>query len=103
MNRVLQWLEEPDERPPVEDYVVIAGDAGVWYVSLATGEALQRQLRRRWPPRWLRFVDIFGAQVCILTRTVRVICESTRLQRRSERVFYRNREREDQEGSQPWE
>src|SRR5688500_14661321 len=102
-NRLKQWMEEPEDRPPAGDYFEIGSDAGMWYVSRETGEALAVLLRRRWPPRWLRFVDIFGASVCVLTRTGNVICESTGTQRQTERAFRRQRRREEKDGIPPWE
>jgi hypothetical protein len=102
-NRLKQLMEEPDERPPDDDYYEVVTGDGTYYVAQPTAAELERALARRWPPRWLRFTDMFGAAVTVLTRTVTAVCQSTSAQRDIERAFRRRRRREEKDDWRPWE
>jgi hypothetical protein len=94
INRLKDLFEEPEEKPPVEDYFEIDGTCGTYYVDRATAQQLAAALGKRWRPRWLRFTDVFGAELRVRTDTIRGILESNSATRRSERAFRRKQRRE---------
>ena len=97
INRLKAWTQEPEDRPPPADYFEIVCDAGIYYIPRDEAVHVARLLARRWPPRWIRFSDIFGADVRILRRTITALCESTEALREQEREFRRVRRDEDRE------
>jgi len=80
--------------PPEEYFVLVAGRVGL-RVSPETAAEVMRQVTRRFPPRWLAFVDVDGSRVRVRTSLVGQIIESTALQRQRMREFDRARIREE--------
>jgi hypothetical protein len=103
INRLKEWLEEPDEQPPADDYYKVITDSDFYYVDEQAAAEVSAQLARRWPPRWIGLIEIFGARIRVLGRTIEAICESKRDQRSNEREFRRARGRERKDGQQPWD
>jgi hypothetical protein len=95
INRLKQLMEEEPLRPPAQDHFVVSCDFGSWFVSRVEAERLQRLLRRRWPPGWLCFRDLFGAEVAVATREILSISESTGLLRQRCRDLQRSLEEEE--------
>jgi hypothetical protein len=77
-------------------FYVVSGPFGSLMVTAATARAIERELERRKPPRWLVFRDRSGSHLRIRTRDLRSICESTPAQRAYDRRMARLREREEQ-------
>lgn len=103
INRLKTFMEEPGEKPLVAEYFEILCDAGTYYVSRSEAHRIAALLQRRWPPRWIRTVDVFGAEVRVLRRTITAICESTESLRQQERTFRRARRSEEKQDRRPWE
>lgn len=103
INRLKPWFEEPEERPPASEYFRIESEARDYYVRSDEARRVAQLLERRWPPRWIRITDIFGAEVRLPARSITAICESTEAVRRHEREFRRARRTEDREDRRPWE
>ena len=102
INRIKEFLEEPEEEPPTGDYWVVSGGFGWFYVTEQTAERLLRKLNRPWT-RWITFSDLAGSKVRIPTREIDSVYESTAEQRAVKRTFQRARREEDKEGRLPWE
>ena len=103
INRITKQLEEPEDREPESDYWEVVAD-GEWFcVTRDTALELMRHLARLRPPRWLRFQDLFGSEVRVLSRDVARISERTAAQRAAQRDFRRARRREVKEDRRPWE
>jgi hypothetical protein len=101
IEKLLDYEEEP--LPPGDYFVVHAGGYVRYYVTRETAECVARVIARRWPPRWVRFTDVFGSDIRLLCRLIQSVYESSEAQRRRERDFERARDREDREGRLPWE
>lgn len=84
-------------RPPPEEFFLVVTGSVFFRVSPETATELMRQLARRFPPRWLGFVDLDGSRVRVRTAQVGQICESTPLQRERARQFERARWQEENE------
>jgi hypothetical protein len=103
MNRIKQYLEEPEERPPEGDYFVIDWYGGVSYVSAETARSIEKQLDRIWVPRWITFHDLSGSRCRLHSRLIQSISESTAEQRTRERTFARALRQEEKADRRPWE
>jgi len=103
INRLKPFMEEPEERPPVAEYFEVICAATTYYVSRAEARRIASLLERRWPPRWIRAVDVFGAEIRVLRRTIAAICESTESLRQHERTFRRARRSEEKQDRRPWD
>jgi len=103
MNRIRAYLEEPEERVPGGDYFVVSGACGTFYVTAETARAVERALDRVWGRRWLVFRDLAGSRIRVLRRQVQGVYESTVVQRRKDRAFYRALQEESETDSRPWE
>lgn len=103
MNRLKEYLEEPEESVPYGDFWVIYGEAGIFYVTAQVAGEVARRLERWWTPRWITFVDVAGAPVRLRGREIQAIYESTQLQRSRERSFHRARRLEEKADRRPWE
>jgi hypothetical protein len=103
INRLKKVSGEADETPPDNDYYEVKAEYDTYYVAQDVAEYIAAMLKRRWPPRWICFTDIFGATVRVRSRQIGGICESTNVQRRNEKKFRRARHREDKEGRNPWD
>ena len=95
INRVKQFMQQPEEeRPPADDYFEVHCDIETFYVTRTEAARISSLLARRWLPRWIRFTDIYGAQIQLLARTISSVRESTVAKRQRERDFSRARRRE---------
>lgn len=91
-NRLTHLLNDEPPEPEWSDDVVyfeLITDGGRHHVTPETRDVIAAELARRRTPRWLRFVDMFGAAVLVRTKAVRALVESTPEQRASERGFRR--------------
>jgi hypothetical protein len=91
------WAPETPPAPGAGDYYLITSLRDSWVVSAETAVRVGRELVRRWPPRWTRFVDISGRRVWIRTALIESVHESTRLQRARDRAFQQARWQEEQD------
>lgn len=103
INRLRHRPGGPEDDLPEEDYWEVYGQAACFHVSEETARRILRELERRPPPRWLRFTDLFGSEVRILSRQVRCVVESTDAQRARERRFRRARREEERADRDPWD
>ena len=103
MNRLATLFEEEREWTPPGDYWVLHGECGWYLVSAETARALERQLARRWTPRWLTFRDLVGSSLRVRTSLVHGLFESTSAQRAAERALARARKAEEKADARPWE
>ena len=69
------------------DYYELRGECYTWYISPEMAVRITQQLERRWRPRWIKFVDLYGARVWMRSDSVVHLTESTGLQRVRERDF----------------
>lgn len=103
VNRLKEYFREPEERGPEESYWEIHGEFSIYFVHAATAQAVLDRLTALWPPRWVHFRDVHGSFVCVRSRDVEQVVESTTEQRASEREFRRARRREEKADRRPWE
>jgi len=103
INRLKEYFGESEEEKPEEDFWEVAGDGGWFYVTRATALDVARQLQRLRPPRWLRFRDLFGADVRVRSADVNRVTECTTGHRAAEREFRRARRLEEKADRRPWE
>lgn len=103
-NRLKDRFEEKEpEETPEGDFWEVSGESGFFYVSEDTARRILGELGRRPPPRWLRFTDLFGSEVRVLSRHVHLVEESTEAQRARARRFRRARRDEERADRRPWE
>ncbi|NIU79518.1 MAG: hypothetical protein GWN71_40075 [Gammaproteobacteria bacterium] len=102
INRLKPYLNEPDEGS-AGDYYVILADFDTYYVSRAVADRVTRTLGRPWPPRWIRFTDLTGADVRIRARLIHTVQECTAAQRATARELRRAQRREERADRRPWE
>ena len=88
---------------PEGDYWVVETESSYWVVSADTARAVEQQLARLWPSRWVVFRDLSGGRRTVLTQSIVCIFESTTSQRAYKRAFERERRREEKADSRPWE
>lgn len=104
INRLQDYFgEEPEERPPDEEFYIVGGEAGYFYVSRETAERIARALERRRPPRWIVFQDLSGSEVRVRPGKLDAVYESTAEQRARERAFNRARKLEEKRDRRLWE
>lgn len=103
MNRLRDLLEEaPDDE--FGDFFVVAGEFGAACVTRETAHRVEAILNRWWwVPTWIVFEDRVGSRLCVRTRLIRSIGESTAAQRAADRRLERAREREEKSDRRPWE
>ncbi len=96
MNRI-KALYEADgaEEPILGDYVVVSGPFGWLRVTHAVAYEIERQIVRRWMPRWIVFNDCAGSRIRIRTREIRKMVESTAAQRAVDRRLDRAERKEE--------
>jgi hypothetical protein len=70
-----------------DDYFIVHAADAVWLVSTVMARHIERALDARWRPAWVRFVDIAGARIRILTATIHCIEQSGREHRDAWRAF----------------
>jgi len=93
-SRMDEFKQGRGRGPPEDFFVVVAGRVGI-RVSPETAAEVMRKIARRFPPRWLAFVDLDGSRVRVRTSLVGQILESTALQRQRWREFDRARTAEE--------
>ncbi|MGD8868327.1 MAG: hypothetical protein PVI01_11870 [Gemmatimonadales bacterium] len=104
INRLKDYFgPEPEERPPDQEYYIVGGVAGYFYVTRETARSIARQLERRRPPRWIVFRDLTGSEVRVRPCKLDAVYESTAEQRARERAFIRARKMEAEGDQRPWE
>ena len=103
MNRLLELFETPEEDLPYGDFFVVSGEFGSACVTPETARDIERRLARMWVPRWIVFRDRVGSRVCVRSRCIRTICESTTAQRAEDRRLDRARDREYRSDRPSWE
>lgn len=94
MRKLKERTEDEEEPETAGEYFMVETRSGCYWVSAVTAAEIGRQLSRRWPPRWLRFVDHTGSRTWVRTSTVEAVCESTEAQRSRDRAFRRACNRE---------
>lgn len=102
-NQLKDRFDEQSDRPSADDYFVVCAGYACYEVSTSTAAEVLRLLSRRWPPRWIGFVDLYGARVRIRSRLITMIHESTTMHRQRERDFERARTLEEKADRRPWE
>ena len=102
VNRIRERAT-PEDDVPEEDFWSVSGDGGWFYVTEETARRILGLLERDRPPRWLRFTDLFGGEVRILSRGVDCVRECTQAHRAAERSFHRARHDERKADGRPWE
>lgn len=104
INRLKDYFgPEPEERPPCEEYYIVGGEAGYFYVTRETALGIARLLERRRPPLWIVFRDLTGSEVRVRQCKLDAVYESTAEQRARERAFIRARKMEAQGDQRPWD
>jgi hypothetical protein len=103
VNRLKEYLEEPEEHLPEQDYWVVASQYDDFYVTRAVAESIMRELERPLLRRWLRFTDVNGSAVRVLAKQIDQVREWTKDQRAADRQFRRARRLEDKADRRPWE
>ncbi len=88
INRLQGYFgQPPEERRPTEEFYIVAGGAGCFFVTRETAQEIVRQLGRRRPPRFITFRDLTGSEVRLRPGKIDVVCESTAEQRARGREF----------------
>jgi hypothetical protein len=104
INRLKDYfIDEPEERPPEEEFYIVSGDAGYFLVPSDTAQRIAEELARRRPPRWIIFRDLVGSEIRVRPSKLDLVCESTAEQRARERAFTRARKAEDQQDRRLWD
>ncbi|NJD19229.1 MAG: hypothetical protein FIA95_08125 [Gemmatimonadetes bacterium] len=103
INRIRERFEEPQDEAPVEDYWEVMGDAGWFTVTAETAREVSRHLAAPLPPRWLRFTDLFGAEVQVRSKGIDCVRECSLAPRAAERSFRRARRDEREADGRPWD
>lgn len=103
INRLMEYYEEPEERPPKEDFYIVACEFDEFYVTRAEAKRVLRELEARQPAPWIRFNDIFGSRVSVRSQRIDHVREWTAAQRASARAFRRARRQEEKADRRPWE
>lgn len=103
VNRLTTYFEQPQDGPHDQDYWVVSSPTAWYCVDEPTAERIQEELERRRPPRWLRFVDLFGSAVRVRSRDIDQVVESTIDQRAAGRAFRQARQREETGDRPPWD
>lgn len=103
INRIRERFEEPQGGTPDEDYWEVMGAAGWFTVTAETARKVMGQMDAPSPPRWLRFTDLFGAEIRVRTKGIDCVRECSLAQRSAERSFRRARREERKADGRPWE
>jgi hypothetical protein len=102
-NRLKDIFDQPEKRVPDDDFYVVVSLNERFFVTRATADRILRDLDAPIMPRWVRFVDLHGSKVCVRTRLIKSVFESTVGQRASERQFEKARDREEEADKRSWE
>ncbi|HEX8363189.1 MAG TPA: hypothetical protein VF613_23930 [Longimicrobium sp.] len=84
----MSTLEKERGKPGAGDFYLIVSQAGTWYVSPETAGRVGAALDRRFRPRWIKFVDVYGGRVWLRTDRVESVFESTERVRARSREFH---------------
>lgn len=103
INRLKDYLGEPEERQPAGDYFVVGYQFQRFFVTREVAEHILSELDRSDLPRWIRFEDLTGAEIAVRTRKIEFVSESTAAARQSARDFERAHREEDEADRRPWE
>ncbi len=104
INRLQAYFgQPPEERRPGQEFYVVAGQAGCFFVSRETAQEIVRQLGRRRPPRFITFRDLSGSEVRLRPGLIDVVSESTADQRARSREFNQALGGEDEEDRPDWD
>lgn len=105
MSRIRLYLEniEDTEDARVGAFFAVRGEFGVFYVTRAMAERIERALDRRDVPSWLKFTDWVGSRIRLRSAGIRSIVEVTPEQRSAERKLDRALEREEKADRRAWE
>ena len=104
MHRLTSYLDMDDlEAPQLGDYWMVRGEFGGFAVRAAVAARIERELDRRFPPRWIHFTDLAGSRVRVRSAQVRCVVEATAAQRATDRQLDRAREKEEEADRRPWE
>src|SRR5687768_1450494 len=103
MNRLEDFLRDPQEPEGCDDYFEIETEQGWFAVSCATALDVEQSLDQRPTPRWIEFRDLSGSRHRVLARLVSRISENTAVQRAADRQFRRARRLEEKQDRRPWE
>ena len=103
INRLKQLDPDRGDEEPAKDFWEITGKYDVFYVDAATAGRVLDELARLIPPRRIRFVDLFGAEISLPSREIGSVVESKSGHRASVRRFERARRDERRAERRPWE
>ena len=100
-DQIKRSVQPSEERGP--EYYVVCTEEAWLRVSPQTARILSRMLRKRLQPRWVRVIDISGAEILLRPRDIKVISESTPEQREYQRRLTKKleQEEEDEDGAEP--
>lgn len=90
-NRISSCLPQPS----VPEYWIVRGHWGWVMVSRDVASHLMEVLRRRIRPRWVRFCDLAGSEICVRTSTIHLLGQNTLEQRANDRILRRLLEAEE--------
>ena len=103
MHRLTRYFElDRPEAPGLGDYWMVRGEFGGYAVRPAVAAAIERELDRRWPRRWISFTDIAGSRVRVRSAQIRTLVEATAAQRATDRELDRARTAEEEADRRPW-
>ena len=106
MNRIANYLDEPEEPPELPslgDYYVVAGDFGRIAIDADQARHITAVLDGWRPRTWLEFRDRAGSLVRVRVRHVRSIVESTVAQRAADRRLERAQRNEEKADRRSWD
>jgi hypothetical protein len=79
---------------PEGDYFVVESESGRWFLSAVMARHVERALDQTPTPRWVTFVDLFGARVRVRSAVIQSVAQSTAEQRAADRALWRMLESE---------
>jgi hypothetical protein len=85
-----------ETREPEGEYFVVDSESGRWFVSAVMARHVERTLDETPTPRWVVFVDLFGARVRVRTAVIQSVAQSTAELRAADRALWRMLESERQ-------
>ena len=92
-NRVEKYLKPPRAL----EFCVIRARSYKMEVTRAEAQRVLAVLRMRRRPRWIRVMDISGAQIWVMTKSIEFIAECTQEWRENNRRFYKQLDEEEEE------
>lgn len=97
-NRIKNLMvPEPPSGVLPTDFYEVSALSGLFVVSYTVARAIERQLARETPPKWVVFRDLSGSRHRLLAETIRRLTESTAEQRKLDREFLRQLRKEEKE------